>query len=53
MLYRDFMKLHMVELGKINPCNSSKYRLIKIGILWQFYKIETALTIFKELPFNI
>ena len=38
MYYRDFMIFHMLKLGIENPCLSSKYRLKKIGMMWQLYK---------------
>ena len=52
MYYRDFMIFHMLKLGIENPCLSSKYRLKKIGMMWQLFKIEIALSFFQELPFN-
>ena len=52
-MYRDFMKNHMIKLGIENPCLSSKYRLMKIGMMWQLYKIDVALSFFKELAFNL
>lgn len=52
-MYRDFMKNHMLKLGIENPCLSSKYRLKKIGMLWQIYKQDLAISFFFILPFNI
>ena len=38
MNYKEFMIYQMKSFGKENRCLSSKYRLIKINILWADYK---------------